>query len=113
MNSDTMQSVAIPMLGLVLATVFPAFLISVFAVGLVKRFAVTLGLLDEPNARKVHTVPIPLGGGLGIWLGVVGTCSCCGVRCLLAKLATHRIHWHPMVDGDPKCYLDCHADQFV
>ncbi|MCF7961640.1 MAG: undecaprenyl/decaprenyl-phosphate alpha-N-acetylglucosaminyl 1-phosphate transferase [Pirellula sp.] len=68
-----MQSVAIPMLGLVLATVFPAFLISVFAVGLVKRFAVTLGLLDEPNARKVHTVPIPLGGGLGIWLGVVGT----------------------------------------
>ena len=68
MNSDTMQSVAIPMLGLVLATVFPAFLISVFAVGLVKRFAVTLGLLDEPNARKVHTVPIPLGGGLGIWL---------------------------------------------
>ena len=73
MNSDTMQSVAIPMLGLVLATVFPAFLISVFAVGLVKRFAVTLGLLDEPNARKVHTVPIPLGGGLGIWLGVVGT----------------------------------------
>ena len=73
MNSDTMQSVAIPMLGLVLATVFPAFLISVFAVGLVKRFAVTLGLLDEPNARKVHKVPIPLGGGLGIWLGVVGT----------------------------------------
>ena len=73
MNSDTMQSVAIPMLGLVLATVFPAFLISVFAVGLVKRFVVTLGLLDEPNARKVHKVPIPLGGGLGIWLGVVGT----------------------------------------
>ncbi len=73
MNSDTMRSVVIPMLGMVLATALPAFLISVFAVGLVKRFASTLGLLDEPNARKVHTVPIPLGGGLGIWLGVVGT----------------------------------------
>lgn len=73
MNSDTMRSVVIPMLVLVLATALPAFLISVFAVGLVKRFASTLGLLDEPNARKVHTVPIPLGGGLGIWLGVVGT----------------------------------------
>jgi UDP-GlcNAc:undecaprenyl-phosphate/decaprenyl-phosphate GlcNAc-1-phosphate transferase len=73
MNSDTMRSVVMPMLVLVLATAFPAFLISVFAVGLVKRFALTLGLLDKPNARKVHTVPIPLGGGLGIWLGVVGT----------------------------------------
>ena len=73
MNSDTMRSVVIPMLVLVLATALPAFLISVFAVGLVKRFASTLGLLDEPNSRKVHTVPIPLGGGLGIWLGVVGT----------------------------------------
>jgi UDP-GlcNAc:undecaprenyl-phosphate GlcNAc-1-phosphate transferase len=73
MNSDTMRSVVIPMLVLVLATAFPAFLISVFAVGLVKRFALTLGLLDKPNARKVHTVPIPLGGGIGIWLGVVGT----------------------------------------
>lgn len=73
MNSDTMRSVVLPMLGLVLATALPSFLISVFAVGLVKRFASTLGLLDEPNARKVHTVPIPLGGGLGIWLGVAGT----------------------------------------
>ena len=73
MNSDTMGSVVLPMLVLVLATALPAFLISVFAVGLVKRFALTLGLLDQPNARKVHTVPIPLGGGLGIWLGVVGT----------------------------------------
>jgi len=73
MNSDTMRSVAIPILVLFLATALPAFLISLFAVGLVKRFAVTLGLLDKPNARKVHTVPIPLGGGLGIWLGVVGT----------------------------------------
>jgi len=72
-NSDTMRSDVIPILVLVLATAFPAFLISVFAVGLVKRFALTLGLLDKPNARKVHTVPIPLGGGLGIWLGVVGT----------------------------------------
>ena len=68
-----MRSVVIPILVLVLTTALPAFLISVFAVGLVKRFALTLGLLDKPNARKVHTVPIPLGGGLGIWLGVVGT----------------------------------------
>lgn len=60
-------------IGLVLATVTPAFLISLFAVGVVRRAAERLGLLDKPGARKVHTTPIPLGGGLGIWCGVVGT----------------------------------------
>lgn len=59
--------------GMILVTVVPAFVISLFAVGLVKHYARALGLLDKPNARKVHTVPIPLGGGLGIWLGVAGT----------------------------------------
>lgn len=29
------------------------------------------GLMDQPAARKVHLIPIPLGGGIGIWLGVV------------------------------------------
>jgi UDP-GlcNAc:undecaprenyl-phosphate GlcNAc-1-phosphate transferase len=29
------------------------------------------GLMDQPAARKVHLVPTPLGGGIGIWLGVV------------------------------------------
>src|SRR5690606_6472160 len=31
------------------------------------------GLLDKPGERKVHATPIPLGGGIGIWAGVVGT----------------------------------------
>jgi UDP-GlcNAc:undecaprenyl-phosphate GlcNAc-1-phosphate transferase len=30
-------------------------------------------MVDRPSARKVHTQPTPLGGGLAIWLGVVGT----------------------------------------
>lgn len=29
------------------------------------------GLMDQPAARKVHLIPTPLGGGIGIWLGVV------------------------------------------
>ncbi|MGQ0634200.1 MAG: MraY family glycosyltransferase [Planctomycetaceae bacterium] len=36
-----------------------------------RRFAPRWGLVDHPNARKVHVVPTPLGGGLGILLGVV------------------------------------------
>ena len=62
-----------PIAGMLVVTVFPAFLIAVLAVGLVKRYASAMGLLDKPNARKVHTVPVPLGGGLGIWAGVLGT----------------------------------------
>jgi len=33
------------------------------------RWAPALGLVDIPNARKVHTQPIPKGGGLGIFVG--------------------------------------------
>ncbi len=56
-----------------LVTILPAFVVSLIAVGLVRRAAQRLGLLDKPGARKVHTTPIPLGGGLGIWAGVIST----------------------------------------
>ena len=56
-----------------LVTIVPAFFLSLWSVGFVKRYAQAIGLLDEPNARKVHTAPVPLGGGLGIWFGVIGT----------------------------------------
>jgi len=29
-----------------------------------------VGLIDQPNARKIHCTPTPLGGGLAIWLAV-------------------------------------------
>lgn len=58
---------------MLLVTALPAFLVSLVAVGIVKRYASALGLLDQPNARKVHSIPIPLGGGVGIWMGVTAT----------------------------------------
>jgi UDP-GlcNAc:undecaprenyl-phosphate GlcNAc-1-phosphate transferase len=61
----------VAVIAVILVTVLPAFLVSVFAVGWVARHAQRLGLLDRPNARKVHAKPIPLGGGLGIWAGLV------------------------------------------
>ena len=73
MDSSETGSMWLQIGGILLATVLPAFLISVLAVGFIKRYARTLGLIDKPNARKIHTVPVPLGGGLGIWLGVTGT----------------------------------------
>ncbi|MEI6525110.1 MAG: hypothetical protein WCP62_03720, partial [Planctomycetota bacterium] len=56
---------------LIAGVVLVSFLISLWIVGWVKRNALRLGLIDMPNERKVHTVPIPRGGGVGIWLGVV------------------------------------------
>lgn len=59
-------------LGLCLvAVVLVPLVVALWVVGWVKRNAVSLGLIDLPNERKVHTIPIPRGGGLGVWLGVV------------------------------------------
>jgi len=61
-----------PSLGLVLGSVVIfALVVSLWIVSWVKRHALRLGLIDMPNERKVHTSPIPRGGGLGIWLGVL------------------------------------------
>lgn len=56
-----------------LVSIVPSFVVSLITVGVVRRAAERLGLLDKPGARKVHTTPIPLGGGIGIWAGVVST----------------------------------------
>lgn len=53
------------------ATLVPGWLISWGAVWGVRRLALRWQLIDRPAARKVHTTPTPLGGGLAIWLGVL------------------------------------------
>lgn len=40
---------------------------------LVKKFAVRIGAMDKPNARKVHTRIMPRLGGLGIYLAFIIT----------------------------------------
>ncbi len=89
---------------LLLVTVLPGFIVSLVCVGLIRRAAAKLGLLDKPGARKVHTTPIPLGGGLGIWLGVVATFAAgsvavwiCRENADLQKLLPESISMH--MDG--------------
>lgn len=36
----------------------------------VRRFATRIGMVDQPDARRVNTTPIPRGGGLGVVLAV-------------------------------------------
>jgi UDP-GlcNAc:undecaprenyl-phosphate GlcNAc-1-phosphate transferase len=66
------------LLVLILTTVLPSFFISLVMVAVVRRWAERLGLMDRPGVRKVHSHPIPLGGGIGIWLAVLLTFLCGG-----------------------------------
>lgn len=52
-------------------TAIPAGLIAWAVLYGVRAKASAIGLMDKPGHRKVHTVPTPLGGGIGIWLGVI------------------------------------------
>lgn len=38
-----------------------------------KRWALRWGMVDQPNARKIHRSPIPLSGGIAIYIGTVFT----------------------------------------
>ncbi len=48
-----------------------AFSTSVIACGLVRRYALKFGFVDRPGERKIHTTPVPVGGGLGVGLGII------------------------------------------
>lgn len=60
-------------LAFVLVAAGPSLVLSWLGVGLMRRLAPRLGLVDQPGVRKVHASPVPLGGGVGIWGGVFGT----------------------------------------
>ena len=55
-----------PLLAIVIATAF-----SVSVIPLAWRFAPVIGLLDRPDSRKVHTIPVPRVGGWGIVFGAL------------------------------------------
>lgn len=54
----------------------------------IMKKSAALGLIDQPGERKIHTQPIPSGGGLGIWLGVVAPLAVISILALFrARLA--------------------------
>jgi UDP-GlcNAc:undecaprenyl-phosphate GlcNAc-1-phosphate transferase len=50
--------------------IFP-FLLALLLIPLVKRVALANGFVDAPSARKIHSRPIPLGGGIPIFAGFI------------------------------------------
>lgn len=59
------------LLWFIAGTVLPSLLASWLGTWAMRYVAPRCGLMDKPNARKVHVAPMPMGGGIGIWLGVV------------------------------------------
>src|SRR5208337_1013904 len=70
---------------------FAAFLIGVCALRTVRRIALAVRFVDNPDRwRKLHEAPIPLGGGLAAWLA---TWSGWGISRLVGA-------WDTGADGD-------------
>jgi UDP-GlcNAc:undecaprenyl-phosphate/decaprenyl-phosphate GlcNAc-1-phosphate transferase len=77
------------------ACLAPAFLISFVATAAMRRLAPRWGLVDQPAARKMHTSPTPLGGGIGIWLGIVVPLALTQVVALLLSHTSKLSGWFP------------------
>lgn len=70
-----------------LVTLITSFVITLLGVVLVKLFARRVYFVDEPGERKVHQAPIPLGGGIAIFLGVFLTLLLAVLAAAYLKLA--------------------------
>jgi UDP-GlcNAc:undecaprenyl-phosphate GlcNAc-1-phosphate transferase len=57
------------MVWLVLGLGAMSFVLSWLATAAMKHLAPRLGFVDKPGHRKIHRAPIPLGGGVAIFLG--------------------------------------------
>jgi UDP-GlcNAc:undecaprenyl-phosphate GlcNAc-1-phosphate transferase len=78
-----------------LACVAPAFLISFTVTALMRRWAPRWGFVDRPAARKVHAVPTPLGGGIGIVCGFIATIALVHVTVYLLSRRPAPPSWLP------------------
>jgi UDP-GlcNAc:undecaprenyl-phosphate GlcNAc-1-phosphate transferase len=56
-----------------------AFLAGIAATLVLSRAAAMLGLVDHPGGRKVHAHPVPLVGGLAIFLALLGAATVVGI----------------------------------
>lgn len=55
---------------------------------LVRRLALRLGITDQPGVRKIHLSPVPLLGGVAIYLAFIATLLLFGSRFGLAELVS-------------------------
>jgi len=58
-------------LGIYLIIVLMAMAVSMAVIPLMMRLAPVIGMIDLPDARKVHVIPVPRVGGVGIVVGAL------------------------------------------
>lgn len=68
----------------------PSLILAWLATFGIRRWAPRWQLVDQPAARKVHTTPTPLGGGLAIWFGVITTFA---IGELIVRLVSSHSAW--------------------
>lgn len=61
-----------------LVTFFVSLVIAYGTIPFICRLAIRIGFVDKPNQRKIHTSPIPLLGGLSIYIGFLVSSSIFG-----------------------------------
>ena len=71
-----------------------AFALSLSATLLLRKIAPRVGLVDRPASRKLHAEPMPLGGGIAIFLGVTMVVAAGAI--VLPALDGH-VEWLPEV----------------
>jgi UDP-N-acetylmuramyl pentapeptide phosphotransferase/UDP-N-acetylglucosamine-1-phosphate transferase len=67
-----------------------SFVVSLYACVFARRFALRRALLDQPNERSLHQVPVPRLGGAAI---VIGTYAVAGVMLLREGVAADLAIW--------------------
>jgi UDP-GlcNAc:undecaprenyl-phosphate GlcNAc-1-phosphate transferase len=53
------------------ATFICAFLITLLALPLWRKWCLRVNLVDDPGVRKIHSVPVPLAGGFAVLTGIL------------------------------------------
>ena len=66
-------------------TIVPPLLVCAISLYPIRRYARRLGLLDRPGGHSTHDNVTPLGGGIGIWLGIMVTFAVGTVAVLVAR----------------------------
>ena len=74
-----------------------AFLLTLVLTPFVREFNRRIGMVDKPDPRRINTVPIPRGGGLALFLGVILSYSvftfCTGRPPIQADGIAPEVYW--------------------
>lgn len=80
---------------LIAVALLPPLIFCLISLYPIRRHARRLGLLDRPGGHSSHEIPTPLGGGLGIWLGLVLTFACGTIAVWFVNGSTDLQAWFP------------------